>query len=429
MPKKFTACVFIAILGICVSDMFYAIVARAIYKATASTTIRREIIINWAELYPFDDDRPVESTAERKSLPERIYSYVREKLESYSSEKLPGYRKLVEAAKTYEDLINWNIAYIFDYNPIVKLHDGYLTSYTESRDVTKSATATIKLAEFCNDKGIEFFYVNFPKKVCIYEDADISGILDFSNQNADKFLELLTKAGVTNYDFRTILHDEGMNHHEAFFVTDHHWKPETGLWAARHILKILHDNYNWPVNPEILSPEKFDYVIYRDWFLGSLGQKFTSARAKPDDFTMIYPKFSTSIHYELPSREINTSGDFTVMYALEALHNSSHDSSTYGIYDYWDKAIAIIHNNFNHSGRKILTVHDSFSDVVMPFLALGVTEVCEVDLRHFNGSLRNLISSYKPDAIAVIYMSDIPGRPGEFKTVNRETDEKLYDFR
>ena len=77
-----------------------------------------------------------------------------------------------------------------------------------------------------------------------------------------------------------------MNHHGMFFATDHHWKPETGLWAARHILRFLRDDYGWPVEPENLSPEKFDYAVSHGRFLGALGKKITLSRARPDDFTV-----------------------------------------------------------------------------------------------------------------------------------------------
>lgn len=112
------------------------------------------------------------------------------------------------------------------------------------------------------------------------------------------------------------MHESGFNHHEAFFKTDHHWKPETGLWAAGEILKILRDNYKWPVNPDLLQLKNFERVIYPKWHLGSQGKKFTLSRAEPDNISLIYPKFETSFIYEIPSLDINISGDFGITYDM-----------------------------------------------------------------------------------------------------------------
>ena len=214
---------------------------------------KQEIKIDWEKLYPFE----IEGTERKETIFERAYNYVKKKIEEYSSKKLIGYYSIIESAKGYEEAVGWNMASVSDYNAVVKLNDGYLTTYTESRDITENATSTIELAEFCRERGIDFFYANLPTKVCISEDKDISGVLDFANQNADRFLAMLDDAGVKYYDFRKILHEDGMNHHEAFYVTDHHWKAETGLWAARHILKFLRDDYGWNVNPDVLNPDNF----------------------------------------------------------------------------------------------------------------------------------------------------------------------------
>lgn len=387
----------------------------------------QEIKIDWEKLYPFEiEDR--KEPERRESIAEKVYLYVKEKCRKYLSEKLIGYYSIVESAKLYEDYVGWNMASAFDYNAVVKLHDGYLTSYIESRDITENARSTIELAEFCRKNGIDFFYANLPTKICISEDRNISGVLDFSNQNADRFLEMLGEAGVKYYDFRKILHEYGMNHHDAFFVTDHHWKPETGLWAARHILKILRDDYGWDVNPNVLNPDRFDYVIYPEWFLGSQGKKITHARTKPDDFTMIYPKFTTSLHYEIPSAGINVSGDFAVTYDMRHVESRDYYSrNPYAAYNHADKPLIRIENRKLDDGRKILVVHDSVSNCVIPFIAMEIQYIDSIDLRHFTGSLRNFIKQEKPDKVIVMYYGEIPGRNAGHSP--SDTNKKFYDFR
>ena len=333
--------------------------------------------------------------------------------------------RIIEFAKKYEDLISWNIAPMSDYNPVVKLRDGYLTNYILKIDVTESANSTIKFANFCKDNGIEFFYVNAPYKICKIDDAYISGILDFSNQNADNFLLKLKNAGVKYYDFRKILHDEGKNHHKSFYVTDHHWKAETGLWAAKHLLEILRDDYNWNVEPSILDENNFEFKNYSKYFLGSRGKKFTLSRTEPDDIKLIYPKFKTFLNWEMPFSEINTSGDFSITYDMSEVEKIDYyNSNPYAAYNHADIALGKIKNYLLDNEKKILIIHASFFNCVVPFLALGIENVEEIDLRHFKESLKDYILSNKPDVLILAYNCNVFNN-----FVDWDTHSDIFDFR
>ena len=391
---------------------------------TDTQPLNDTINIDWKQLYPFDDSLYV-AFEEKKSIAEDIFDHIKERCEAYTSKSLAAYMYMVETSKKYKELLGWNIVNMFEYNGVVKLHDGYLTSFTPPRDVTHTAEAVIKFSEYCMNNGINFFYVNYPVKTCIYEDKDISGKLDFVNQNADMLLAMLNKAGVKYYDFRKILHEDGMNHHEAFYKTDHHWKAETGLWAARHILQILRDDYGWHVIAEVLNPDRFDYVNYPEWFLGSEGKKFTLARTQPDDFVMIYPKFKTLLKYEIPSIGLKTSGDFSITYNMDAVAEKDYyGKNPYGAYDHGDQALITIRNCLDSANKKFLVIHCSFSNSVIPFLSLGIQEIYSIDMRHFTGSIRKYIEQIHPDTVAVIYHSGFVGL-----TWDESKHNGAYDFR
>ncbi|MBQ3447030.1 MAG: hypothetical protein IJG37_05240, partial [Synergistaceae bacterium] len=67
--------------------------------------------------------------------------------------------------------------------------------------------------------------------------------------------------------------------------------------------------------------------------------------------------------------------------------------------------------NMNVSnGRRLLIIHESMSNCVVPFAALGVQYVDSIDLRQFTGSVRNFVDTVRPDAVIVMYYSTIPGR-------------------
>ena len=406
-PERFTAGMFIFVIGALMLLVFFSIGSRA-------KELSDHPKIEWEKIYPFEGG--MKASHEEK---ESFYEYVKNKLKNYTSEKLPIYHRMVESAKRYEDALGWNMVSVFDYNAVFRLKDGYLTNYVLSRDVTRNAEAVKNFSDFCTGMGAEFMYVNIPVKVCISEDKNISGVLDFANQNADRLLAMLKKYGVRYYDLRKNLHDAGMNHHEAFYVADQHWKAETGLWAAGEILKILRNDLSWDVKPEILSPKNFRYDIYRDCFMGAQGRKLTSARAKPEDFTLIYPKFDTQMKFEALSLKLNIEGDFSILYDMSEI--------TYLSYKRGDLPLARIENKQARNNKRVLVLHGSFSNVVIPFMALELKNIDTIELHHFTGSVENFIKTVKPDAVLILYNSALPGRDAKPSATKRE--KKFFDFR
>ena len=64
------------------------------------------------------------------------------------------------------------------------------------------------------------------------------------------------------------------------------------------------------------------------------------------------------------------------------------------------------------TGKKILLVKDSFSNVVIPFLSLAYEEVHVVDLRLLEEDLMAYIENYQPDLVMVLY------NPGAYSDSN-----------
>ena len=385
--------------------------------------------IDWAALYPFSEEILAEQAQEAAASeesdadqPRSKIAVLQDKVGTYTSDYLFGYHKMTELAKGYEHIMQWNYVPYAEYNGIIRTNDNYLTTLTARLDIQPCADAAKALSDFCAANGIDFLYINAPKKICKINDSNISGVSDFSNQNADDFMAALQKSGVACYDLRDTLHNEGLDHHSLFYRTDHHWHPETGLWASSKIASELNDRYNYAFDLSYVDPAQYKSVIYPEWFLGSQGKKVTLSNADPEDFTLLYPNFNTLLHYQVKSKCIDALGDFSIMYDMDCVtERDYYEKNPYGAYIYADQPLEIIENTNLSNGKHLLFVHDSFGNCVVPFLAMGIQRVDSIDLRLFDGSLQTYIEAERPDTVIVMYHSGVPG--------TSVTDGGLFDFR
>ena len=366
--------------------------------------------IDWATIYPFDKEAE-EKTPSRNTenslviIPNKFIAF-RDYLETYATDFLFGNNRITELEKKYEKIVFLNDASFSEPNDLVRTSDGYWTFICEELDVAEQAKSVAEFSAFCRSLNVPLIYVNAPTKTCKYYDFEILNALDFSNKNADDLLSALKDLGVENFDLREILHEEGRAHHEMFFVADHHWRPESGLWAARKISEILNLKVEGKIDISLLEENNFSKKIFRRWFLGSQGKKVTLANAKPEDFCLLFPRRYTNFHYEVKNKKIDANGDFSIFYNTDYFKKRNfYGPSVYNAYIYGDQPLEIIENNLADNDERVLVVHDSYGDVVVPFLALGVRRVDSIDMRYFNGSLKTYIKKERPDVVVALYYS------------------------
>ncbi len=371
-----------------------------------------------------DTDAEQESTEFSKCL-QKIRDNadrIKKPAEEYSSDRLPGYSYFTTGSRAYESWIKWNFTQFEEYNSIVKIGKNYFFGPVQQRDVTQSAQSTAELAEYLKSRGKNFLYVQMPSKISKYEDTNISGTTDFSNQNADSLLKMLEDADVEFLDLREEIKNQKLTHHELFYETDHHWKSETGLWAAGRILEKMKD-LGFSTDSESVAADKFEYVVYKDWFLGSQGKKATLAQATPEDISLIYPKFETRFKYVIPNMGIDTVGDFSVTYWMEHIEKKDYMKyNPYASYNHADQPLIKIENELAENEHKVLIIHNSFANCVIPFVALDVKNVDAIDLRFFDGSIKSYIDETDPDIVIVAYPCDVPG------AVDPPTGTDMFNF-
>lgn len=331
---------------------------------------------------------------------------IEEKVTDHMTERLPFYHYLVVCGNEYEEIMGWDYAMIGEYNPVIEIEKKSFAALEYPVDCSANERCSDEIreiSEFCRDNDVEFLYVLYPRKIAVED--DVSGVLDFSNYNRDELIGALRNKGISCLDMRTVMTQYGAEQHKLFFDTDHHWKPETGMMTAKMMLDYVEKEVGANVDSSLISIGNFDEKVYENYWLGSAGEKVTTARADKEDFVLYSPHIDSMFHYEIPSMGVDLTGDFMVMIDKSQLNINAYGYSddAYGAYDYGDRDVKRIDNLMRDDGYKILIIHDSFSDVVIPFMALGVDRIDEMDLRYYHESVYKYIEDTKPDLVIVAY--------------------------
>lgn len=370
--------------------------------------------INWAETYPFSGDygfkfqvsenvietSPVKTTVLNKY--EDSIRSVESNVDYYTSNLLFGRMKFVEMNASFNKLVGMNI--VSGTDSVVVMRNGYLTFESTAVDMNYPTESTAYFYEYLNQKGIDFLYVQCPSKEDPQNNQLPYGVEDHYNKNADNFISSLSEKDVPYLDLRKNLSEDFDNHYSCFFKTDHHWTPETGVWASGKIAKELNLRYNYGMNDGIGKLSNYNVEVFEKYCFGSQGKKATLKYADPEDISFIYPKDKT---------------DFTVVYDNgEALNGRFEDTllrkdvfdkidyynvSTYSAYFHGSHSLSTVHNNKVSNGKRMVYIMDSFSASVVPYIANEVEDMLVLDLRNFNGSVTKAIEDFNPDTVVVAY--------------------------
>jgi len=333
-----------------------------------------------------------------------------------------------QAMQKIEDTCRWNMMPPSGNSNIVtgavKMSNGHLCVLGPRRDMTVLAESIKSFDKFLKTQNIPFAYIMAPSSISP-EDKLISNHWDFSNQNAEELLKKLESADVNTIDLRSKLIEDGISYGDAFFVTDHHWRPETGVWATGKIAEWLNRNAGLDCDVQLYKSENYDKKVYHEWFLGSYGRKATLARTKPDDISILFPKKPVRFHYVNPAAPCDRTGGFDVIYHYENIEPKDYYyQNSVGAY-LNNKYAAFIDNLDENAEGKVLVVGDSFLILVAPFLAQSVKRVEYLSLDYFDGSLESYIKTNGPyDACFVLfYTGDLSD------TIDFTTHQDMFDFR
>jgi len=281
-----------------------------------------------------------------------------------------------------------------DGESILSLDGGYLLeaqSPESDAAMREHVQPVIDLKKKLDAYGIPFVYAKNLQRVCTETDW-IHGTLDFTVENAQKEREYLRSEGVDVLHLEAELHEDGIDHHSMFYLTDHHWTAAAGLWAAGKFAEYGAEQYGLDFAEELLAPELYRTETTEDIFLGSYGRRVTLAKTELEDFYLMYPTFDVDVGFWVLHEKNEGRGDFSVFYAKKFMdpylttknlfyRSEPYSSLCYMTYFHGDVGISGVTNYNNPNGPRILLIGDSFDNAVAPFLSLAASNVIVVDPR------------------------------------------------
>lgn len=296
-------------------------------------------------------------------------------------------------------------------NDRVTLENGHLAHLVsdtpDPEKIRQAADNIIRFHDAHTANHGSFLFVMAPSQVSKYEDLLPVGYADTTNDTADAFLALLEQAGVPYLDLREEMQKEGMSVTDAFYTTDHHWTPQTGLWAYGKILAKLEQlGTLGPVDPHYIDPENYAFESYENTFLGSSGKRTGIYYGGLDDSVFIHPEFETDITITVPERELELRGRYEeVCYNTEAVHNYEdpdfYQENSYGLYGWGDTKITHWRNEQAPEQGKFLLIGESFGNIPFSLMSIYCGSCDEMDLRYYDGDFAAYYESYAPDTVIV----------------------------
>lgn len=220
--------------------------------------------------------------------------------------------------------------------------------------------------------------------------------LDKGTYMSDTIVEALRVGGVDVIDSRDVL--GGMDTADIVLRTDQHWTSRAALIMAEKIAREM------GLDHEKLALENFESQTYAQKFLGKYGQKVGAGNVVPDDITIFWPVYETSIQrYTLNNgKEETVSGSFKD--AVIKWKNLEGDG--WNIDAYRDYGLTEDFEHFHNEAAPDMTIlvyKDSYSAPIGAFLSLVARDVYTVDMRKSDELAMYYVEQYKPDRILMAY--------------------------
>ena len=297
-------------------------------------------------------------------------------------------------------------------NGVVKLNNGYLLTpydFVEEEKLQHNADNIISMKQYFDEREIVFLYVIPPYTSCKYDLQLPSGVSDYGNDNLDRFVKMLEEGGVEPLDLRETIHEDGIDHYDMMYKTDHHWTTKAGFYAYMKINEILMQKLDCEVEQEVMDFTNYNITTYPEWHLGSRGQRTGAFFAGIDDFDLILPAFETRISDNFEE------GIFEDIVINKKALDKKEQTSRYTYDNVLGRSCEHFINYQALNNKRILVVTDSYGKAVNPFLILSYREVMTGEADY------ETIDEYNPDAVVILhYINNIMKDEGYDNCVRME---------
>lgn len=346
----------------------------------------------------------------------KLVDSLKEKIEAYSSEYLMGHDFAANLAADFDNLIMWkNPVSPQDFNRIITMENGYLT-YVQPKlsneQIEEMATGIKDFENFLKERDIPLLVVNNGSKVCPNDTqlSDFESQFEHTNENGDMLLEKLNELDVNVLDMRREMMDANLNWYDYYYKTDHHFTTNAGLFAAGKIAKKLNEVAGADYDLSIFDDSNYEMTVYKNIMFGGEGRAVTLANAKPEDYTLILPKFDTNLTLNVLEERIELEGSYEEALfdrgRLESINEYSKQDylTSYDAYStirLFNSPVSLITNNEPpcNENLRVLLIQDSFSWYSTSFLSLATAQIDVIYPIAFNGSIRNYVEENKPDIV------------------------------
>ena len=310
------------------------------------------------------------------------------------------------------------------------LSNGYVAGIFPQTTTDYEIKNILELKSFLDERGIQLLYVNEPTKYfddnIIQEDI---GKKSYVNANTDLFLSKLKDANINYIDLRDTFTRMGDNSFAFFYKTDHHWSVPAGKISAQEISTELNQVYGYHIDLTIYDDNKFTVTHFENAWLGEQGRKLGASFVGMEDYDLIVPNYNTDYTVLYGDGNIY-SGTFGEVLVSQELYLPERNKDMYSArswhYSYMSGGLnqSTVINNLCSEKKKILIVGDSFEQVTVPFLSLGVSEIHTLILRNYEGSLRDYIDDNDIDIVIIAYVASMIGEHDDEASANY----KMFDF-
>ena len=287
---------------------------------------------------------------------------------------------------------------------VVKLNNGYLTfkSLYDS-DLTDLKEYLLSLKSSCNATNTELIYINTLSK----NTSNSELLPDFyphcHMSNLEEIKPILENNDITVLDFESIISEQSIDKYSLFFKTDHHWKPQTGIWVSQNICLAINKEYGWNINTNIFDIKNYNIETYPKLFLGSQGKRVGALFTEVDDFEVVSPDFETNLTVLMSDTNYEVTGSFseTLLFEENITPNKllNQETTAYNIYMDGNHDLVQITNNNIVNGKRALIIMDSMGCVVAPYLALSFEKLDCIDIRSYKEPIESYIQKTSPDVV------------------------------